>query len=73
VGPAGTELRGHEFHYSALDPPGDSIDWRGRTGAGRAGFAGPTLLASYVHVHLAGAPERAEQMVAACATAPAAG
>jgi cobyrinic acid a,c-diamide synthase len=68
LGPAGTELRGHEFHYSTIDPSGDALDWSGRTGQGRAGFAGPTLLASYVHAHLGSAPEPAERLVAACAT-----
>ena len=67
LGPAGTELRGHEFHYSTLDPPGDALDWTGRTGHGRSGFAGPTLLASYVHLHLGSAPVLAERLVAACA------
>ncbi len=69
LGPAGTELRGHEFHYSALDPPGDALDWSGRTGAGRAGFATATLLASYVHAHLGAAPALAEEFVSACAGA----
>lgn len=67
LGPAGTDLRGHEFHYSTLDPAGDALDWSGRTGAGRAGFARPTLLASYVHVHLGAEPGPAERLVAACA------
>jgi len=66
LGPAGTELRGHEFHYSALKPPGDDLDWSGRAGNGRFGFARPTLLASYVHLHLGAAPELAERFVAAC-------
>ncbi|MDQ3895716.1 MAG: cobyrinate a,c-diamide synthase, partial [Actinomycetota bacterium] len=44
LGPSGTELRGHEFHYSTLDPAGDGLDWTGRAGHGRAGFASPTLL-----------------------------
>ena len=67
LGPGGTALRGHEFHYSAVDPPGDALDWSGRTGRGRAGFAGPGLLASYVHLHLAADPRPAERLVAACA------
>jgi cobyrinic acid a,c-diamide synthase len=66
LGPPGTELRGHEFHYSTLDPPGDGLDWSGRAGRGRAGFAGPTLLASYVHLHLAADPGLAEHLVRRC-------
>jgi cobyrinic acid a,c-diamide synthase len=65
LGPAGTDLRGHEFHYSTLEPAGDALDWSGRAGAGRSGFATATLLASYVHVHLGAAPAPAEAFVAA--------
>ncbi len=64
LAPAGTELRGHEFHYSELDPPGDALAWVGRHGRGRGGFASPTLLASYLHLHLASDPRRAERFVA---------
>ncbi len=67
LGPPGTDLRGHEFHYSTLDPAGEGIDWSGRAGRGRAGFASPTLLASYVHLHLAADPGLAEHLVDACA------
>lgn len=67
LGPAGTDLRGHEFHYSTLDPPGDGLDWSGRAGRGRAGFASPTLLASYVHLHLGADPGLAEHLVDRCA------
>jgi cobyrinic acid a,c-diamide synthase len=56
LGPAGTTLQGHEFRYSDLDPPGDALDLEGRLGQGRAGFASPTLLATYLHVHPAGEP-----------------
>ena len=70
LGPAGTDLRGHEFHYSVLEPPGHDLDWSGRTGSGRCGFAGPTLLASYLHVHLGASPERAERFVATCVMSP---
>jgi cobyrinic acid a,c-diamide synthase len=64
---AGTDLRGHEFHYSSSDPPGDALDWRGRDGGGRGGFASPTLLASYLHLHLAADPRLAERFVATAA------
>jgi cobyrinic acid a,c-diamide synthase len=63
LGPAGTELRGHEFHYSALDPAGDALELTGRTGTTQGGYASPTLLASYLHVHLAGRPDVAEAFV----------
>lgn len=64
VAPAGTELRGHEFHYSVLDPPGDALAMSGRNGATRAGYASPRLLASYLHLHLAADPRLAERFVA---------
>jgi len=67
VAPAGHELRGHEFHYSALDPPGDALALSGRTGAAAAGYASPTLLASYLHLHLGAAPAPARRFVAAAA------
>lgn len=60
---AGAELRAHEFHYSTLDPPGDAIEYRSRRGADRAGYASPTLLASYLHLHLGGDPSPAERFV----------
>jgi cobyrinic acid a,c-diamide synthase len=63
VAAAGEAMRAHEFHYSQLDPPGDALDYRGRHGPGRAGFASPTLLASYLHVHLGGDPAPAERFV----------
>ena len=67
IGPAGTELRGHEFHYSSLEPAGDAFTLSGRFGTGRAGFASPTLLASYVHIHLASNPALAERFVSIAA------
>jgi cobyrinic acid a,c-diamide synthase len=60
---AGTELRGHEFRYSALDPPGDGLVLTGRRGTEAGGFAGPRLLASYLHLHLGGDPTPAERFV----------
>jgi cobyrinic acid a,c-diamide synthase len=63
LGPAGTRLRGHEFHYSRIEPTGEALDVHGLLGGGPAGFATPSLLASYVHVHLAGQPQLAEAFV----------
>jgi cobyrinic acid a,c-diamide synthase len=63
LAPAHTELRGHEFHYSVIDPPGDALAWEGRHGRGRAGFASPRLLASFLHLHLGSRPEQAERFV----------
>ncbi|HWJ60412.1 MAG TPA: cobyrinate a,c-diamide synthase [Acidimicrobiales bacterium] len=64
LGPAGTELRGHEFHYTALAPAGAALELTGRTGTTSGGHGSPRLLASYLHVHLAGRPDLAEAFVA---------
>lgn len=69
LGPAGTALRGHEFHYSTTAPAGDALRLVGRNGEGLAGFATPTMLASYLHVHLAGRPDVAESFVRRCGPA----
>jgi cobyrinic acid a,c-diamide synthase len=71
VGPRGTVLRGHEHHYSVLDPPGDAIELVGRAGARLEGWATPRLLATYLHVHLGGDRGPAERFVAAAAERPA--
>jgi cobyrinic acid a,c-diamide synthase len=67
VARAGTELRGHEFHYSTLEPAGDALVMSGRNGEARAGFASSRLLASYLHLHLAADPTIAERFVATAA------
>jgi cobyrinic acid a,c-diamide synthase len=54
VAAAGSTLRGHEFHYSTLHPGGEALELTGRSGIQLGGWASPTLLASYLHVHLAG-------------------
>jgi cobyrinic acid a,c-diamide synthase len=69
VAATGTEVRGHEFHYTTIEPSGDALELTARFGHGKAGFASPTLLASYLHLHLAARPDIAERFVATVAAA----
>jgi cobyrinic acid a,c-diamide synthase len=64
---AGATLRGHEFHYSVTEPAGDALTLRSRFGQRAEGYAGPSLYASYLHLHLGGDPAPAARFVAACA------
>ena len=66
LGPAGTRLRAHEFHYATVEPPGDALDMRSRFGHGRAGFANPTLMASFLHHHPGGDPAAVAAFLATC-------
>jgi len=67
LGPAGTSLTGHEFHYSKVDPPGDGLELSSRWGTHLDGFAGPSLVATYLHHHPGGDPSAVAAFVAACA------
>ena len=69
LGSAGLTARGHEFHYSSLEPAGDALSLQGRFGEGLAGFGSPTLLASYLHLHLGADPRPADRFVATCRAA----
>ena len=71
---AGETLRGHEFHFSRMEPadsaqpsqPAFQIT-KNRTGlSAPGGFAGPSLVASYLHIHFAGNLTAARRFVAAC-------
>jgi cobyrinic acid a,c-diamide synthase len=72
VAVAGVSLRGHEFHYSTVDPPGAALDLDARFARERGGFGSETLLASYLHLHLSGAPQVAERFVRCAASSRAA-
>ena len=65
----GTRLRGHEYHYSSVEPAGSALSITGRGGPSVAGFSTPRLLASYLHVHLGSRPDLAEYFVRTCAEA----
>ena len=54
---AGTLVRGHEFHYSVVEPEaGEPPAWD-LCGRGREGFARDATHASYLHLHWAATPE----------------
>ncbi|HWI70682.1 MAG TPA: cobyrinate a,c-diamide synthase [Baekduia sp.] len=69
--PAGTVARGHEFHYSSIDPVADAAApaWALRArGTERAeGFVLGGVHASYLHTHWAATPEVALRLVRAAA------
>ncbi|HET6505662.1 MAG TPA: cobyrinate a,c-diamide synthase [Baekduia sp.] len=73
--PAGTVTRGHEFHYSSVDPAADAnapawtLRARGREEI--EGFVLGGVHASYLHTHWAATPEVAARLVRAAAEATA--
>jgi cobyrinic acid a,c-diamide synthase len=71
LGPAGTRLRGHEFHFSRLDSGGDCLnpaytmhDCDGEP-LGCEGWTDPLMLASFIHLHFGQEQELAGCLVAA--------
>ena len=67
AGPAGTQMRGHEFHYSRLDPAGEALELSSRWGTRLEGWASPGLLATYVHHHPGGDPRVVGSFARTCA------
>jgi cobyrinic acid a,c-diamide synthase len=68
VAAAGQSLRGHEFHYSQVDPPGDGLSLASHRDTWLEGYAGDSMLATYLHLHLGADPGPAERFVAAAAS-----
>ena len=66
IGPPGTRLRGHEFHYSTCSPGGRAAHLTSRFVDRFDGFATPTTLATYLHVHAGGDPTPFERFVETC-------
>lgn len=67
----GQSVRGHEFHWSTLERPpttAEAVYDLAETGAVE-GFAAGSVVASYVHLHLAAAPGMAVRWVDTCARA----
>ncbi|HEY5673993.1 MAG TPA: cobyrinate a,c-diamide synthase [Malonomonas sp.] len=71
LGPAGTQVRGHEFHYSEVTMPASiarcyAMGRRGGEGLGTEGYRFKNVLGSYVHLHFASNPQIAANFVSFC-------
>ncbi|PKM81918.1 MAG: cobyrinic acid a,c-diamide synthase [Firmicutes bacterium HGW-Firmicutes-14] len=72
LAPAGKKARGHEFHYSRIEPETADFSWAYRLGRNRYretvmdGYSEGSVLASYVHHHFASDPELAARFIDKC-------
>jgi cobyrinic acid a,c-diamide synthase len=68
---AGDRVRGHEFHWSAIDWQEDKLAYEcfssGEPGGRAQGYSSGALLASYVHIHFGGNENAAAHFIDACA------
>ncbi len=70
LAPAGTRVRGHEFHRTRTDPgAGATPAWQW-SAEGPEGFVQGAVHASYLHLNWAGSPAMASRFVAAAARVP---
>ncbi len=71
LGPTGTTLRGHEFHYSDMAMPAEvprayRLTRRAGEDAGEEGYLIGNVLGSYVHLHFGSNPQVARNFVEFC-------
>lgn len=72
LGAKDTSLRGHEFHFSTMEPTIDDFPWAFHLEGGRkpqsydGGYATDNVLASYLHLNFAGSVEVAKHFVDMC-------
>jgi cobyrinic acid a,c-diamide synthase len=70
LGPEGTPVRGHEFHYSRIEYHETSNAYRLSTATGEdlgcEGFVRRNLLASYLHQNFSGNPDLAVKFLSTC-------
>lgn len=72
LGPAGSQARGHEYHYSTIVAAAPGLkkvyDLAARDGeaGGLEGYKRYRTLASYVHLHFGSNPDLARHLVASC-------
>ncbi len=60
---AGTKARGHEFHYSVVEPGAGQTPAWALIGRGPEGFVAGNVHASYLHTHWAATPELPQRFV----------
>lgn len=74
LGDVETSLRGHEFHFSIMEPTVENFPWAFHLEGGRTpqsydgGYATDNILASYLHLNFAGAVNEAKYFVNRCAS-----
>ena len=67
LGPQGTVLRGHAFHYSKIDTMPESIARIYRVNNGTTeGYAYRKVLGGYMHLHFGFAPQVAAEFINYC-------
>ncbi len=71
LGPAGTRVRGHEFHYSEVEMPLSvtrcyRLVRRGGEQLATEGYRYKNVLGSYVHLHFGSNPQVAENFINFC-------
>lgn len=71
IGPKGSVLRGHEFHYSRIDEDANSntvyhVSPRMGDTVTHEGYRVNNTLGSYIHLHFGSRPETGRDMVSAC-------
>ena len=73
LGPAGTRLRGQEFHQSRITSAAVAPDFFTATSSDgasfQAGYASRNVVASYIHVHFGSNPQAAQHFVASALAA----
>ena len=69
---AGETLRGHEFHFSTMEPDASDFPWAyelmgsRQKEAHREGYAAGAVLASYLHINFDGSPAAADRFLSVC-------
>ena len=66
-GPAGTILRGHEFHYSKIGEMNEDVPRMYRVSNGTLeGYASRRVLGGYMHLHFGYSPQAAREFINYC-------